>query len=298
MADYQSSFTGKEVDEAVKLVQSSSANLTPQQQANVRNNAGVPAKGEVNYTKAFPTSTSYENVLAAATDAVKADPSFKKLGQRLVFTDTNGNVNVYDFIGKNIETFATDESSWVKVNNKLIVITISYDGRNYHSDYSYDQINAFVNSGNTVVLNYQGVLYNLSQVSNSSYSFTALVGKVGQILTVQSGGSWIATQTNFLDSTSVVNDLTTGGAEVPLSAEQGKLLSERSTSSYALTVSTGKSVTISAENHKCGTSPIVKTYYKGVEVISDVAIDASGNVTISWNTTVDSTNKLLIKIIG
>lgn len=69
---------------------------------------------------------------------------------------------------------------------------------------------------------------------------------------------------------------------------------------YNTTATAGTSITVTAATHKCGTVPAVKVYYEGAEVMAQVAIDASGNVTVSWNNnlTVSAEHPVIVKIIG
>jgi hypothetical protein len=69
---------------------------------------------------------------------------------------------------------------------------------------------------------------------------------------------------------------------------------------YNTSATSGTSITVTATTHKCGTVPAVKVYYEGYEVMAQVAIDSSGNVTVSWNNnlTVSAEHPVVVKIIG
>jgi hypothetical protein len=65
---------------------------------------------------------------------------------------------------------------------------------------------------------------------------------------------------------------------------------------YKTTASSGTSAAITAATHKCGTTPLVSVYMGGKEIIAEISVDASGNVTVSWNG--EPASAMTIVIIG
>lgn len=64
---------------------------------------------------------------------------------------------------------------------------------------------------------------------------------------------------------------------------------------YHTSVNEGQSTTITASTHGCGTFPSVTVYESGSEIEAEVSINATGDVTVSWNGAI---TKIDVVIVG
>lgn len=68
---------------------------------------------------------------------------------------------------------------------------------------------------------------------------------------------------------------------------------------YVGTATSGTEVTFQAATHGCGTTPMVQCFHDGAAVGCAVAVDKSGNVTVSWNgSIVTAESPLTVVILG
>lgn len=95
----------------------------------------------------------------------------------------------------------------------------------------------------------------------------------------------------------IENEETVSTALNQINSQLGSL-EERSLNQYEVTASSGDSLVIPRADHQCGLHPTITVYYKNVMVFSDLEVNDSGDITVSWAEKINETSPLRIVIVG
>lgn len=112
-------------------------------------------------------------------------------------------------------------------------------------------------------------------------------------------------KTSITTSDGLNTNTSTNKTTIPSDYTVGKVIdgiNSNSVHQYKQEVTTGTSVTITADTHLCGKYPEVKVYQSSstiyLETLTSVSINALGDVTVSWNGAASVDKAILIIILG